>query len=482
MSPFPTDVENLHIFLERQLQSLQALAIAFDDLPKKEVADIKLNLNPKFSSLSRWDERIWGTHFSDCLVGLNSGEVYSLAVNSYKLVQETGVYEGKVKSGNTVFTNCQLVQENPEQIYLHLNTALKIIFSVKKPWPITIKFEYAGTFAELAEAIKFLNGLRQTQKIEFGKHPFKVSREHFEDSRAITDLYELVMTVEDVFREYDFPTIQMQKRYFSIDDLIAIAALKNHSFEVTDIEKKYHMRLCRLRLDSGFILLLEMHAEKDGEKKYVNIFQAVKKNLFFSQFPIGSRQPFIPITPYDLLKSSWQISQIINFPISEVAKSYESLYAKNADWSNATTTLLKLIQAADGVKTNKQPYLQSAQELSSLILEVTPGNILSELNYFQVIKRKGELTPEQEDRIRQIRELNDISEEEKPLIKLAAAILLGEKGEADYQIKQLSTEQRKQFKTWPIWNLYAHNFDKNVILRSKIKQFHHSVSLQDESF
>lgn len=202
---------------------------------------------------------------------------------------------------------------------------------------------------------------------------------------------------------------------------------------------------------SKFKLLLGFTSIKGQEGSYkIYDYFAEEKKLTLA-YPDGKT---VHMSPYAILEPKHYI-ELANIRFDEVLPSFQRLDETDEKYEYANRTLLNLLRAYDICERRKSILLETAEALANWLLELH-GEVLSYeilcLNRLQVIKRKRQLTPEENLEL-----LGIVQNHTDKEILVGAHLLLGQKDEAERHYKDLELEVQEEFRKYPIWYFWEND-------------------------
>lgn len=147
-----------------------------------------------------------------------------------------------------------------------------------------------------------------------------------------------------------------------------------------------------------------------------------------------------------------QLAEASNFDDSHLIDSYEKIDINNAEIQQYTNyDMLKMISAYDLSNGCKNKLLDAAEKLNNWFInkQLFKGSPINEINKFQIIRRKRDLTEQENNCLYDIFQSHN-----EDNIKAGCMILLGNKTGAKYHINNMKDEDFEYFKTLPIYHLY----------------------------
>ena len=155
----------------------------------------------------------------------------------------------------------------------------------------------------------------------------------------------------------------------------------------------------------------------------------------------------LPISQYFVLKTSELIS-VDNLRCDAILPSFKKIEKHKETFNRANWFMLDLISAYD--LSCRQEFINTAKDFSEWILSEDNEDIplhIKRLNHLQIIKRIREFS------LDEIRELYLITEDSSATeqVLVGAYLLLGQQAAADIHFEKLTSEEKEEFKTFPIY-------------------------------
>lgn len=152
------------------------------------------------------------------------------------------------------------------------------------------------------------------------------------------------------------------------------------------------------------------------------------------------------------LLSAEQFAEASNFDFSTMMASYEEFVKQNekvAEYANCD--MLRMILAYDITEGKKTKLLDAAETLVDWFIKTKRlGDLpINEINKYQILKRRGLLSKEENNRICEILE-SDVPDD----YKVACMLLLDNQSGAEYYFNKLSEEKKEELKDLPIYKFW----------------------------
>lgn len=208
-----------------------------------------------------------------------------------------------------------------------------------------------------------------------------------------------------------------------------------------------------IKIGNCYIAIL-VQKDKEGKIKISNFFEKLD-DIITIVIAKDNEKPNIKnrTSPYFMLKSE-NILKFSNFNSDIVFKSLKLIenWKKQSDYINKF--MLELLKAYDK-NSKRKDILELAEKINNELIK-REKSITNELNKFQIIKRIRDLNAKEKDIILQLR--NDITKDNNFNInQCGIAILLENKYDFEYYYDKLDLEEKKEFDTFPISNLFPKN-------------------------
>lgn len=150
-----------------------------------------------------------------------------------------------------------------------------------------------------------------------------------------------------------------------------------------------------------------------------------------------------------------QFAEASNFDYSLMISSYESFVKDNEKVAQyANWDMLRMLQAYDKTEGKRSKLLDAAESLNNWFIETKRFSELpiNEINRLQIIKRRRDLTDDENDRICALLESNLQVDS-----KTACMLLLGNQKGAEHYFRKMTQEQQDFFKTLPVYHFWNNN-------------------------
>ena len=245
-------------------------------------------------------------------------------------------------------------------------------------------------------------------------------------------------------------------RFFRISDLLEMDNLTqeeynnlNNFIDIILYNKKikYNLKITGFHFVKigNLRILMFLSLDKNG---YLCIENPYDIDTHGFQFTYSKTKETVKCSPYILLKSQY-LKDVSNLEIDKIEKSIKSYEINDLYLSLVNSFLLELVILFDQ---NKKLHhcLTSALNLCNWLDEYEKSDyIINTINKFQILERQRVLQNNEIDELIKIKELSRTNFKNLCGIN----ILLGNRLEFDYCFEKLSEEEKKEFCTYPIYNL-----------------------------
>lgn len=151
-----------------------------------------------------------------------------------------------------------------------------------------------------------------------------------------------------------------------------------------------------------------------------------------------------------------ELGRTLNLNLNGIVDAYSSLEESEKAQSLANHKLLHMLAASANVSA---PYLghaliEAARALNDWLIEASPGDPTHLINRWQIRKRLKELTQDEVAEIRRLR--REWWRKDGPLrdlIDACCAILIGDPGDIEHCVSELSDADRELLHSWPVFML-----------------------------
>lgn len=297
-----------------------------------------------------------------------------------------------------------------------------------------------GNINERIKDVEFFMDLYEYQKINIDGHEFNFQlNTTSRDEKVILQEKEYLKWLKDVksvFEKFNI-FLDTDLKIFNNEDFKNInnlIELCNGNFDkVKTFNKLYYTKINRYKIiyiirkrDNGKIDLINFYS--DLSNIYKVILTIENEKILVS--------PYLQLTENDLLEH-------INLNYEVVKKSFDDIDIKIEP--AIVEFVLNCLRAYD--KNNNEEMLKLALYVNDKLLEKNSSSI-NIINKLQILKRMRNL---EADEIAQLISIRDKENDKK--IKVGISILLESNFEVDKYFNELSSEEKKKFETFPIFNL-----------------------------
>lgn len=301
-----------------------------------------------------------------------------------------------------------------------------------------IKFEMNGNIQSLKKDVDFLYAA-------LNGHTFWVENKKISEYSSVNlpvSLQETMEMLSDFYHaleEIDF-TCNKKLSDFSEDNWQSVSKLISIYHRDVKLPEDKNNRWCMWWWDGKVVPLLMVRDEK-GEIKIVNWLE---KEEYVVSGEVESGERFV--FPRGMLFKRDIGENLYDADEAVLLKDIERCDCPKGAAADLYLFFVEILSAYDTTKNEK--YYDMATLLITKLLEVEKDNESGIINRLQLLKRKRELSEEE------ISELEKLEEKtENDMIVCAIHILLENRHKAKRLIDQLSEEDQKIFKSYPIYNL-----------------------------
>lgn len=349
--------------------------------------------------------------------------------------------------GKLFFDQIQVaVSENKTEILIGKN--IRMIGYKENNWEgDKFYFTLAGTLSERINTVEFLLAILQAGQFEIDGDVYSLNKEKIDlpECFSASSLEKYLQSMLVIKQTLVILGVEQELNCdgMSEKDLAAMHALKK---AVIDSEL---IPLSLERSGYGFYSVADLHIlvfggeEQNGKFKIYNFFD--DRITIEVNFADGNRYKMAPcvfLSKDDLLKCSNLnakniISSVVNIPISDAYSDY------------LTQFLLELLKAYDESCSQREDILDIALELSDWIRkeDTICSNVISQINYYQAVKRKRELNDEE---IADLVELTESSLKKEEQY-VGAYLLLDNQKSAAVHFNRMTSVEQESFRQYPIY-------------------------------
>jgi len=345
-------------------------------------------------------------------------------------------------NGNVYFKNYK-IEKNKESEKLILSDKLKLIFKDNN-----CKFDYIyhDNFAKRFNSIEFIlkiieNGgfLISDKFISLDKAKFD-----YENIKNDYDNLEKIGALLNIFKiKYSRLNLDEIKNEDAknLDMLINSMIFNKNISNINNLPGIFKVKI-------GNINLL-IFVYKNNDKVIMKNFGDLKHSIRFkiNNIEFKNASPFIILQFEDILNSDNIFPSLISKNV------IESDYTRNYS-EYVVNLLLNIIKVYD--KTKKTSYLNAGLEISEWLKKNDQNNPIHIINEFQIYARKRDLTSVEIDLLKNIIK-NNKKHEKYTILLTCIYILLQDFKNFKKIFNKLSTEQKKEVKKYPIYQLYEIN-------------------------
>lgn len=350
-----------------------------------------------------------------------------------------------ILNGETLFESVSIIRKNGSEPQIKIGKGIKVRFEGKS---LKLDYTFTGTLSEQIAQMKFLCAILEKQNLSIGQ-------------LALSD-GELQLD-SDSSNEYSDRLIWLQNIDKALKKLNVSKDLDLDALNELDF-KKINMLVAAILEEQAIPLSINgksgIGALTIGNIKIMLIcIQSNVERLFFISNPFDSKDMAlsknddpkaekVPISPYIMLKEG-ELKTIDNIDFNNISAAVTSFPYTGTAGTQITFFVLELLKYFDSQETPDSHILNIAEELTNYLFDNNKENEdVYKINLLQIMKRRRKLTQEEN------RYLIKLKQEAPPEFQLASSILLESFQEAEYIYEQLDEQQKNNFESYPIFNLW----------------------------
>lgn len=204
------------------------------------------------------------------------------------------------------------------------------------------------------------------------------------------------------------------------------------------------------------VVVLVSEGTKEDHRRIIDPFHPENRGDFriLREGEDGKPEEIEWATIYEALHED-DFGRTLNLHVDHIAEAYDALEDRNVALSIANQFLLNLLHAADKADAPMRAYLlRGAGNLSDWLVEKGDGDVLYNINQWQVWYRRAPLAEETEREIRAARrKLRESSTPDTHFKEACLTILLRDFDELDSLIESFTADDVARISGWPIWAL-----------------------------
>lgn len=311
-----------------------------------------------------------------------------------------------------------------------------------------VNLKLQGNVYEILNDIDFFLNILKYQYVYIGKERIELPMRNdikFSIDNIISDWekeYNELNKIKETFENFGIDFLQNFNE-LSKKDIINIHSImyKKEQSNITQTGIYY------LEVGNYTIAIFALVGE-DKKIKLYNLFSDLS-NVVKTLLLDDDKQEFLEdktISMYVTLTKE-QILSYSNFNADIIKKSFENIKLDEEKESYIVNFILEILKAYDEKPVRKE-LLVLAEYIAEIVIKFNKNDI-NTINKIQIIKRKRDITIEEENELYSIKEKD--ADDKK--IQCAIAILLENKTDFSRNFNQLSEEERNDFSNYPIYNL-----------------------------
>ena len=370
----------------------------------------------------------------------------------------------EISCGDVVFTETRKRRTLDDKTEFYVSPGISMVFDLSsQDW--SFKLRYQTNLYYILKDLRFMQSLMEGKWITFNgenaarfKPRSKKLKEHLEPLPFLNEL-------EDLCSEFG-----VDPRLFMIADLpnAVLQALRDICacmFHEGQFENKQGIPLRHtLELGDSKLHLIWCFDEEIAKWLPRSFFDSSKHTYGAVLNDRDEDEPLPePVTPFEFFAKN-ELGAVLNLNSEMLVEAYQRIPSERSK-TLASSTILKLITAADSTPNRRQELLDMAAKLNNWILKVEPSNHSNEINKYQIKKRQDELSSYDRQRLEEMwRSAEQKAYDETSLsIEIATSILLGKTGGIGYLLDTMDDADREFFKSLPIFYLYENRDHPYVV-------------------
>lgn len=369
----------------------------------------------------------------------------------------THTRELRVSAGHAVYESVTLQRLSSDKVRVNLDEGLSLtIREATYRREIDISVTPQSNFAARKRAIDFTIGIVKTGSISLDDQPLSVdwaNREKSAEFEELCEHQEFLVRLQELFDKFDIDSSLIDFDRLTDQNIDRLSILYNIFINDANAGNT-NGEPGRMLVNVGewAVMLLVIRGAGEGTWRYIDPFDPASPQMFWWS-PEDDPAASAPVTAYDTLEVT-HLLKILNLRLDAVDKAYERIAQTTNALALANKFVRDLLHCADEGGPRREEFLHGAQLLNEWIIKQESENAIHLLNRWQISWRRQELTDTHRTEIRSLkRESARAYDPVAAQKELACALLLGDAEESAYLNSQMTTEQRDEMKSWPIWEL-----------------------------
>lgn len=350
-----------------------------------------------------------------------------------------------ILNGETLFESVSVIRKNSSKPQIKIGKGINVRFEEKS---LKLDYTFTGTLSEQIAQMKFLCAILEKQNLSIGQLALSDGELQLESGSSseyaerLTWLQNIDQALKKLNVSKDLNLDILDESDFKKINMLIAAMLEDKAIPLS-VNGKSGIG----SLTIGNIRIILICKQSNVEKLFYISNPLTSKDMGLSKTDDPQAEK-VPISPYIMLKKD-ELKTIDNIDFVNLASSVMSFPYTDTAGKQITFFVLELLKYFDSQETTDYHILNIAEELTNYLFYNNKENKdIYKINLLQIMKRKRKLTQEEN------RYLIKLKEEAPPEFQLASSILLESFQEAEYIYEKLDAQQKTNFESYPISNLW----------------------------
>ncbi len=309
-----------------------------------------------------------------------------------------------------------------------------------------IECELSSSLKNRTADLEFILALSESNKLCLGERTLTVSPKesvNFEEEGRRLEYYKKILNLLTVLHvDEDLKIDILSKKDYNLIDLLIKAICDKEEVRISgeELSEVLHIRIGNLKL----LLVAECI---DRSKNTYRFYDFFGKNLIFLYADEKRKQ--LKTSCYSYLQKNGYL-QVDNIDFDAICPSYQELISENDRiFERANNDMLMMLLAYDEGAKKSVKLLDTACKIANWLLNESSHSIPHEaclINYYQIMRRMRTMNKDEVNKLIQITEDHNVSEE----IKVGAYLLLDNQSAAMMHFDKMDKKRQKLIKACPI--------------------------------
>lgn len=314
-----------------------------------------------------------------------------------------------------------------------------------------------GTIYDQLKDLSFFLAAARGEALHIGDLIMPSLAPSFKDLRELEFVHERVQQMVEALNSLDLGAQLARSIPLGTDEKQYLVMLHDALISGREIPTHQGGR-GRMNVDLGGyqVVVLVSEGTQDGHRKIIDPFDPENRGEFriFREGDDGQPEEIEWATIYESLHED-DFGRTLNLHVDNIADAYDALEDRNVALSTANQLLLNLLHAADKAEAPMRSYLlRGAHNLSQWLVEKGDGDLLYNINRWQVWERQGLLTPNDERDMRAARRaIRGAPDSDAHFKEACLTILLRDFEELESLVETFPEGDVERISEWPIWAL-----------------------------